>query len=279
MRSEEQESEESRESEESKESTGSRLSSLSSLSPLSSLSSLSSLSASAVGTELLDDPHLDAALARRLLLDIATANFWLGGWAAVRFGLARLLGPADRGTTVTLLDIGAGAGDIPLRAVRWGAGRGVTIVPIALDRIPAAAALAGERGVATVAACAERPPFAARSVDIVVLSQVVHHFDADGAVRLLASAGQLARRGVVVGELRRSRLAALGFRAAGAALGLHHHTVTDGVTSLRRGYLADELAALCRRAGEVAGEGAADVRATARPFSRVVAWWRTDAHH
>jgi len=236
-------------------------------------SEAASFACSSLGAELLDDPSTDPAIVDRMVRDIAVANRWLGGWAAVRFGLARLLSAADRGREFTLLDVGAGAADIPRHAVRWAARRDIVLRAVALDRIPAAARVARENGIPVVVASAAALPVGERGVDIVVISQLAHHFEGKAVARLFAACGALARRGVVVGELHRSALARAGFRVAGGALGLDRRTVADGVTSLRRGYTPAELRDLCRRAG-VRG---AEVRA--RPFWRIAAWWRTDADH
>jgi SAM-dependent methyltransferase len=222
---------------------------------------------SPVGVEALDDPATDPALVTRMLRDIARSNRWLGGAAAARYGLSQLLGPADRGRTLTLFDIGTGAGDLPRDAVRWAARRGVTLVPLGLERIPAAAALAQRNGVPVVLGCAGVLPLRAKSVDLVLVSQVAHHLDRASAMQLVAACQRLARRGVILADLHRRWFAAPGFRLAGRVLGLHPATIDDGITSLRRGYTAATLRALCVEAG------IANVHVTARPGARVVAWW------
>ncbi|MDQ2670947.1 MAG: hypothetical protein M3Y31_09965, partial [Gemmatimonadota bacterium] len=88
---------------------------------------------SPIGTELLDDPGADPAAVRQSLGNIARANRWFGGAAALRWALARAIGSVPRGATVTLLDLGTGAGDLPLTARRWAARRGITIVPLGLE--------------------------------------------------------------------------------------------------------------------------------------------------
>jgi SAM-dependent methyltransferase len=225
---------------------------------------------SSIGVEALDDPATDPGLVRRLLADIAVCNRWLGGTLAMRFGLAKLLQDSDRGHELTLFDIGTGAADLPRDARRWAARRGISLVPLALERIPAAAYVARSAGVPTILGCASALPLRPRSVDVVLLSQVIHHLDADSAVRLLAACTTIARRGVIVADLHRTWFAAPGFRLAGVVLGLHHVTIGDGVTSLQRGYTPPELRALCVRAG------ASNVTVAARLGARVVAWWRTD---
>lgn len=237
---------------------------------------------SPIGVEVLDDPAAPAPLVERMLGDIARANRWLGGAAAVTTGLAALLDPADRHTTLTLLDLGTGVGDLPRAAARWAARRRVTLRSVGIERHRTAAAMACGNGVATVVACATRLPFRVSSPrsaaqaaarherpDLILVSQLLHHFDDDAAVAILAEANATARRGVIVADLRPSRLAATGFRLAGRALGLARVTIDDGITSLRRGRDAAALVRLARAAG------AHSVRARELGRGRVLATWRT----
>ena len=62
------------------------------------------------GVEILDRPGADPALVRTMLRDIARANRWFGGVAAVKAGLRELLPPSTRGRHFTLLDVGTGGG-------------------------------------------------------------------------------------------------------------------------------------------------------------------------
>lgn len=231
---------------------------------------MTALAASPIGIEALDDPATDPALVVRMLRDIARANRWFGGTATVRAGLAWLLDPSDRGRTMTLFDVGTGAGDLPCDAVRWAAQRAITIQPIGLERIPAAARLARRAGVATLLGCAGAIPLADRSVDIVLVSQVAHHLNDDAIVRLFADCSRIARRGVIIADLRPSPLAGLAFRLGGAVLAMHPTTIADGVTSLRRGFTLERLAALAAAAHHH------PVQLTSRPFARILACWRTE---
>jgi hypothetical protein len=222
------------------------------------------------GIETLDDPAADPALVGRMLRDIAQSNRWFGGRHAVHHALHLLIDTADRGKHLSLFDIGTGAGDLPIDAVRWAARRGITLHPIGLERIPVAARLAHDAGVPTMLGCAGALPLRSKSVDLVLVSQVAHHLDAESATRLFTECTRVARRGVIVSDLRPSALAAFGYRIGGAVLGLHHATIEDGITSLARGFTRDALQALCT------GVSTTPVTVTRLPFSRVVAWWRTD---
>ncbi|MEP7176140.1 MAG: methyltransferase domain-containing protein, partial [Gemmatimonadales bacterium] len=170
------------------------------------------------------------------------------------------------GATLTLADLGTGLGDLPGVAARWAARRGVRLVTVALERSEVAARLALSRGLPCTVGCAGAPPFREKSVDIVLVSQVAHHLAGDSAVRLFRTCDRLARRAVIVADLRRGVLGPLTFWVGARALGFDDVTVADGMTSLRRGYTPDELRALLAAAG---------VRGTVdrRPGYRVVAVW------
>jgi ubiquinone/menaquinone biosynthesis C-methylase UbiE len=217
-----------------------------------------------VGAELLDDPAADPAIVRSSLGHIARSNRWLGGRAAMRSGLAVALGSEGRGESLTLLDVGTGAGDLPLDAVRWGRRRGFRIQPLGLDRSFTAATLARESGIQTVVGCAGTLPVRSRSVDIVLVSQVVHHLRQDAAIQLLRECYRIARRALIVTDLERARLAVAGFWVVSRVLQFDAATRADGITSVRRGYSVEEFRELFRLAG---------ITATAfrRPGYRLVA--------
>lgn len=234
------------------------------------MSPLEPLALSPVGTELLDDPAADPAAVAESLRNIARSNRWFGGAAAVRHGLARALAGVPAGSTLTLADLGTGLGDLPRVAARWAARRGLRLGTVAVERSPVAARLAYQGGVPCAVGCAGAPPLREKSVDVVLVSQVVHHLADDSAVRLFRTCDRLARRAVVVCDLRRGPLGPLAFWVGARALGFDGVTVADGMTSLRRGYTTGELRALLAAAG---------VRATVerRPGYRLVAVWRPAA--
>lgn len=224
-------------------------------------------SLSPVGSEALDTPTLEPALARRTLEDITLANRFLGGCSAVRYGVGRLLGPGAPRGALAVLDVGAGAGDV-LENLRRMLGRsGTAVTGVAVDFLPEATRMAHERCELSVRGDAFSLPFADRSVDIVVASQLLHHFARPATTSLLRELDRVARLGVVIADLRRGRAGEWGLRLAALALGFHPISRADGVTSLRRGFTPAELRTLCRLAGLPAA-----VRR--RPGFRLVAYWR-----
>lgn len=229
------------------------------------------------GAELLDDPRADPEAVRAELQDIARLNRWFGGTRAVVAALKPLFGTSDvqRETgngkrACTLLDLGTGGGDIPRAVVAAGRRHGVQVIPIGLDLIPAAAAVARRNGVHAVVGDGNLPPFAAKSVDVVVASQVLHHLAPAVAVRWIVELDRLARRAVVVADLYPSRLAMAGLWLAAGPLGMSGTTRRDGVLSLRRGFTVARLRSLCHAAGVRA-------RVYRRAWARVVAVWEPSA--
>jgi SAM-dependent methyltransferase len=220
----------------------------------------------AAGWELLDDPLAPAQQVHESLYHIARANRLFGGAAAVRWGLREALVGVARGSTLTLLDVGTGLGDLPRMARGWASRVGVQLVPFGLDRHPAAARLAAASGLAAMVGSGDALPMRSGSVDLVLLSQVAHHFCPAAVVRIVRECNRVARRAVIVADLHRSRAAALGFRVAARLLGFDQDTRRDGVTSLGRGYSVDSFERLLTEAGVRA-------QVVRRPGSRLVAVW------
>ena len=225
-----------------------------------------------IGTELLDDPRADAVLVGRELRDIARLNALFGGTRAVLEALEPFFqrwGNGQRATgnvTWTLLDVGTGSGDIALAARAAARRRGVELKAIGLELNPTAAMIASAAGVPTIVADGNALPVGPRSVDVVVASQVLHHLPRPVAVGWIAAFDRVARRAVVLADLRRSRLAMVGVWAASVGLAMSGVTRHDAVLSLRRGYTKGEFDEMLRQAG---------VRTAARyrRGARIVAAW------
>jgi SAM-dependent methyltransferase len=230
------------------------------------------LGASPLGREALDDPHFPESLARATLEDIATVNRLFGGRAAAGFGLDRLLAGVPPGSRVSLLDVGAGAGDVASALRRRASRRGVDLVPVAVDTHRAAASLCAAAGLATVVAGVEALPVREGGVDLILASQFLHHFSRAAAAELIAAFDRTARLGVIVAEPRRSVGAMAGIWMASLALRLHPITRRDGVLSVRRSFTARELLGLLVAAG-------INAPVWRRPGFRLVAAWRPAHAH
>jgi SAM-dependent methyltransferase len=205
------------------------------------------------GEEFLDDPAIEPRTRLRSLRDVARANALFGGASAALAEVQRVAS-AYGAARLTLLDVGTGAGDIAAAARERSRAGGVTLVPLVVDRAeillgPARA----NAGVTPVCADALHLPFDDASVDIVLCSQLLHHFEGDRLLRALREIDRVARLRAIVADLRRSWLAAAGLWAASFPLRFHPISRHDGVVSVLRGFTPQELAAHVHRAtGRVA---------------------------
>ncbi|MCC7003047.1 MAG: methyltransferase domain-containing protein [Gemmatimonadaceae bacterium] len=189
---------------------------------------------------------VDPTLVERRLRDVAQANAWFGGTRAV----LACLGPVfrTRRRWMTLLDVGIGAGDIPERARVFAARRDVALETLGLEHTVAIASRAAWPAGQVCVGDALALPFKDQSIDIVICSEVLHHFDDADAVVLLRELDRVARSLVIVADLRRSWFAVIGVWLASFPLGFHPASRHAGVRSVLRGYRRGELAALVTRA-------------------------------
>ena len=204
--------------------------------------------------ELMDRPGNSEAELRAALDDIRLVNRFLGGRRALLRAVRPFLLSCPPGKALELLDVGTGGADLPLDVVRHARGLGRRARVTAIDVDPAVATIA-RRAVAEVAeievirADALAPPFRPHSFDLVTASMFLHHFPHREIVRLLRSFGALARRAVVINDLRR-HAAPYGFiRLFAKATGRSAMFAHNAPLSVLRGFTSEEL----WRAAEEAG--------------------------
>ena len=176
----------------------------------------------------------------RSMKDVARSNILFGGRRAALAELLPVLQQMPgRGD---MLDIGTGMGDIPVAAKKLADSLGVKLRTIGIDTSPPLIALQRGSMDGVVRGDALALPFSDRSVDVVLASQVLHHFQADAAITLVREMNRVARTRVVISDLRRSRIAAAGLWLGSFPLGFHPISRHDGVVSVMRGFVPAELA-------------------------------------
>ncbi len=199
------------------------------------------------GFEILDDPGIDDRVRSRSLADVARANTMFGGSRAVQSELESALEDTSA-HSLSLLDVGTGIGDIPARVKETWRARGRAITAFGIDLSPSLLRDARAGGIVPICADALALPIASKSVDIVICSQTLHHFEAGDAIAVLRELDRVARVRVIVSDIRRSWLAAAGIWLASYPLGFHPVSRHDGVVSVLRGFTPDELSQLVQRA-------------------------------
>ncbi len=191
------------------------------------------LSRRSTETELLDAGVPEAEV-RKSLADLRLVNRWLGNRRRVTATVARLLQGIE---APRLLDVGCGSGDlidhVRSRCPGSPLAVGVDVKLLHLRSVP--------RQVRAVVADVRQLPFVARSFDVVTASLFLHHFDTERLVPLLRDLHALARRGLVVNDLRRARVPYLFGRLTFRWLFASSVSVADGLVSIQRGFRVSEL--------------------------------------
>ena len=204
--------------------------------------------------ELLDGPLDDPDALADNLRDLRRINRWLGGVSMTRSAMGAL---GDEAAVLTMLDLGTGGADIPMALIDGASRRGVQLRIVGLDSRPEIleAAARADPAVASTADL-ERVlgdglalPFDDGSFDVVHCSLVVHHLAPGEAVALMGEMRRVARIGIVVNDLDRSRLGWVGAWLIGHLLTRNRYTRHDAPLSVRRAYRPPEMTELLRAAG------------------------------
>src|SRR5437763_118992 len=156
--------------------------------------------------ELMDRPQPLTPELERDLANLRALNRRFGSHRLVLHFLYRWLRPH---TSVQLLDLATGSGDIPRLVVRFARANRIQVRIDAIDRQSATIAIArklsGDYPEINYS-CADlfewRVP---EPYDVVLCSLALHHFSESNAVRVLAKCRELSHRAVLVADLRRAR--------------------------------------------------------------------------
>ena len=192
------------------------------------------LSVRSTQPEILDETVLDDAEHARCMADLARVNrLTLTHGPTLRF-LAR----AARGrSSLSVLDVACGNGDLLRRIRRWADRRGLaaTLAGIDLDPRSAEAATAPAMRIAYRAGdvFADQP---APPPDVIVSSQFAHHLSDPQLVAFLRWIDRHAMRGWFIADLHRHRVAYYGFPLLARAARLHRIVRLDGVVSIARSF-------------------------------------------
>jgi ubiquinone/menaquinone biosynthesis C-methylase UbiE len=187
------------------------------------------------------------------LSDLRRINRFLGGRRVIMRALTSCLDGANL-QSVSLLDVGTGSADIPMKVAQSCRERGLESFITAVDisernlRVSRGRLEVSEE-IQLVQADSLKLPFLSRSFDFVTASLFLHHFRDEDVVRLLSDFGRIARHAVIVNDLVRNLVPYYFTRIAGPVLGWSFLTRNDAPVSVLRGFTAEEMRSLATRAG------------------------------
>jgi ubiquinone/menaquinone biosynthesis C-methylase UbiE len=200
--------------------------------------------------EMMDRPQPVSVELEVDLENLRKLNRFFGSYALVRYFLRRWF---RIGTSVSVVDLCTGFGDIPRFTVDWCRAHDVEVQITAVDFQPATLELAARRSrsypeIAFVASDVFefKPPIRA---DFLFCSLALHHFADDRARLLLQRARALATRGILIADLERSDLGMIGIDLLTCFLYREPMTRYDARLSFRRAFSFSEMRQIAANAG------------------------------
>jgi len=187
------------------------------------------------------------------IVELQRVNSWLGDTKALRGSLLKEIGRLGL-RSFSVLDVGAGSGELLRVAATWARETGRTASLIGLELNERSAQAIFEESaefpeISSVQASGLVLPLPDSAVDYVISSLTLHHFDDEAAVKLLREMGRVARRGIFVIDLHRNPMAYFFYTTIGR-LFLHNRLIReDGALSILKSFTPDELEELGRHAG------------------------------
>jgi 2-polyprenyl-3-methyl-5-hydroxy-6-metoxy-1,4-benzoquinol methylase len=204
------------------------------------------------GEELMDDPGSDEGALRATLGQFERINRFL---TRSRYLARTVFGPhMVQGETVSLLDVGTGGGDF----ARWFCGycrrRGVWARVVGIDTDPRVLAYArevcaGYEEIELLECAAQHIHSLGRRFDFVYAGHLLHHLPDEVIPGVLRGMYEASERAMLANDLRRSRLAYLGYTLLAAVCLRHSMAFVDGRLSIRRGFVPRELRQAVKTAG------------------------------
>ena len=196
--------------------------------------------------ERMDDPDCDLDELRNTYQQFSTVNSLITRWKKI---YEREIRPdLQYGATQTLLDIGFGGGDIPLKLAAWAGEDGYNLNVTAIDPDPRAfdfvQDLNRDRSVTFMQCALSDLDPEKQKFDFVVSNHLLHHLSEENLFNILDQAQNLSQNMVIFNDIHRSDWAYLFFNLLSRPIFRSSFITDDGLTSIKRSYTAEELLAV-----------------------------------
>jgi SAM-dependent methyltransferase len=211
------------------------------------------LSARSTQPEKLDAESTDLATYRRCLGELAVVNrVTFTHYPTLRW-LARATGALPAGSTVTVLDVACGHGDLLRAIATWARQRGLKVRLSGIDVNPRSTAIAREAtprwmDIEYQTADVFLYPLAERP-DFIVSSDFTHHLSDEDVVKFLTWLDENSGYGWHIVDLHRHALPYYSFPALARLMGWHRILREDGVISIARSFRRSDWRRYLAQAG------------------------------
>ena len=196
--------------------------------------------------ESMDDFSMDNAGLVTALDDIARINQLLGGNAVTLDGVKTLIKDFPKDQVITIIDFGCGSGDMLRMLSKYGKDNNLNFKLIGIDANEATIRHAEKcstnfENISYLAEDIFLYDFSKLSIDIALITLTLHHFKNDEIIKIMKVIFNLVKKGIVVNDLQRSKLAYRLFQAIIFIFRLEKMTANDGLISILRGFKREDL--------------------------------------
>lgn len=203
-------------------------------------------------TEIMDDFDLEGDELKEALDKIASINQLLGGNQLTLKGVRKLLKKVPYLSSITILDVGCGNGDMLRKLADFGLRNNLNLELIGVD--------ANKFTINYAKDLSDNYPnikfrcedifsesFNELKCDIVLCTLTLHHFKNNEILKLLTVFKNNSKIGFVINDLQRSGIAYRLFQSLCFVFGLNNMSKEDGLTSILRGFKKEELIAFSEK--------------------------------
>ncbi|PWV97411.1 methyltransferase family protein [Paenibacillus cellulosilyticus] len=226
----------------------------------------------ALRPELMDDHGTGGDALREAHRHLQRLNGIFGAAGPVLYAVKRLWHEAGRPRQLSVLDIGCGAGDINRSLLRWAEREGIelhlTLSDLTEEACAEARALYQDKPRVTVR---QLDLFDLRpgEADIVMASQVLHHFDEKQVAEAVSAMVRGARIGCAIGDIHRHPVAWTAVWLVTRLVSRNRYIRHDGPLSVAKGFRAADW----RRLRDKLQDGV-KLEYAWRPLFRYACWAR-----
>jgi 2-polyprenyl-3-methyl-5-hydroxy-6-metoxy-1,4-benzoquinol methylase len=194
--------------------------------------------------ERMDDPDCDKQELFNTYDQFSVINSLISRWQFIYKNFIKNA-CSDPTKTYTLLDIGFGGGDLPIKISKWAKNDRLKLDVTAIET--------DSRATEYVQGIETPPEITFRQIsstdlikegqtfDFVISNHLLHHLSDDELLRMLQEARKLSNRRVLFNDIERSDLGYLVFNLLSRPIFRSSFITEDGLTSIKRSFTAEEL--------------------------------------